>query len=71
MIKQRDNGKWFASCPICTWKDEFVAEREAKTELNNHINIKHSEGRQTVPNQEQLIPPRDLPPQIPDAVKER
>jgi len=71
LIKQLDNGKWFSSCPICAWKLESPTQLEAENGLYNHISINHREGRKTIPEEKQIIPPSKLPPQIPKAVKER
>jgi hypothetical protein len=71
LAKQQDDGKWLASCPICSWKQTFPTEIEAKNELNNHISINHQQGRKTVKEQKPMVPPKNMPPQIPAPIKER
>jgi len=71
MAKRIENSEWLSSCPICSWKGEFATEKEANTQLNNHVNIKHREGKKTVKHEDLKLPPSDMPPQIPKAIKER
>jgi hypothetical protein len=71
MATQEKNGKWAVKCPICTWKTTEESKQKAENSLANHIEIVHKKGRKGVKKHKLLIPPRDMPPNLPAPIKER
>jgi hypothetical protein len=67
---QQEDGSWHATCPICGWKRSFSTQIGAKRRLTNHINIQHQEGQQKKIKGPPKRAAKDMPPQLPQAIKE-
>lgn len=71
LIRQEKDGKWLVKCDICSWKTLEQTQKKAENKLANHLNTVHREGRKWIQEQRPVIPPGEMPPNIPTPVKER
>lgn len=56
MIKEREDGRWIATCDICFWKAMERGEKNAENRLKNHISIVHNKGRKLIEKKPSQIP---------------
>jgi hypothetical protein len=70
LIIQNDEGDWVAKCELCQWSTIQTKRKNAENNLRNHINMVHKEGIKGIKQQNRPTSRSNLPPNLPDKIKE-